>query len=151
MVGPFRMKTCTDCSSVKLLSEFYFKDKNHTLVQSYCKDCARKRSAKYYGRYGKQQHARRRRVYLEYLSRLDHIKAEGGCVDCGNKDPRVLDFDHVTGVKWKAVSEIARSGYAWKFVEDELRKCVIRCSNCHRIRTYESRKRKALDKHASTC
>ena len=58
-----------------------------------------------------------------------------GCVDCGIKDVRVLDFDHVRGHKLAnigALRNIAR-------LEAEAAKCEVRCANCHRIRTIERR------------
>jgi transposase len=65
------------------------------------------------------------------------LKERGGCVDCGTKDPRVLQFDHVDGAKVKDLGLLA-SGYA--SVEKllaEVAKCVIRCANCHDIITAE--------------
>src|SRR5439155_1449789 len=59
-----------------------------------------------------------------------------GCIDCGNKDPRVLDFDHVRGEKADCVSRLFR---APKRLTEELAKCEVRCSNCHRIKTWERR------------
>lgn len=70
-------------------------------------------------------------------------KLRQGCVDCGyNKHPAALDFDHVQGIKKFEVSKVARSLEALKA---EIAKCVVRCSNCHRIKTYEERQQ-AKDK-----
>ena len=57
------------------------------------------------------------------------------CVDCGESDMDVLDFDHVRGRKNGDVSILARSAIAWKRVAEEIAKCEIRCANCHRRRT----------------
>lgn len=59
------------------------------------------------------------------------------CIDCGEVDIRVLDFDH-TGehIKKANVSTLTSSGtYGLKTVIDEINKCVVRCSNCHRKKT----------------
>ena len=59
------------------------------------------------------------------------------CVDCGESDPIVLDFDH-RGDKRSAVSVMA----AWASVatlEQEIAKCEVRCANCHRRKTLAER------------
>lgn len=58
------------------------------------------------------------------------------CVDCGEDDIRVLDFDHLPGVAKRAsVVAMALDGLSWSAVAEEMGKC--RCANCHRRRTAE--------------
>ena len=59
--------------------------------------------------------------------------ATHACVDCGEDDPMVLDFDHVRGEKAFPISRACR--YTRQAVLDEIAKCEIRCSNCHRRKT----------------
>ena len=66
------------------------------------------------------------RYILEYL--LKHP-----CVDCGEKDVTVLEFDHVKN-KLKPVSSLIRAG-ATSLIEKEIEKCEVRCANCHRRKT----------------
>jgi len=61
------------------------------------------------------------------------------CMDCGVKyPPYVMDFDHrdpsqkVGGINW-----LITNG-TWEQVLAEIEKCDLVCSNCHRIRTWES-------------
>lgn len=58
------------------------------------------------------------------------------CVDCGEDDPVVLEFDHVNEQKsfniGRAVSGSHRS---WAKILAEIEKCEVRCANCHRKRT----------------
>ena len=61
------------------------------------------------------------------------------CKDCGTKDIRVLEFDHVRGEKRLAISEMTSHGYGIKSIKEEIRKCEVRCGNCHRIVTQERR------------
>lgn len=57
------------------------------------------------------------------------------CVDCGERDPVVLDFDHVSGVKrFNVAGEVYRSANLAK-IQAEVAKCDVRCSNCHRRKT----------------
>lgn len=62
------------------------------------------------------------------------------CIDCGNNDLRVLDFDHVRGNKIKAISRLVRDGANLERLKQEISKCEVRCANCHRIVTFERRK-----------
>jgi lysyl-tRNA synthetase class I len=55
-----------------------------------------------------------------------------------------MDFDHVRGVKHKNVAELINT-LSKKKIDEELAKCEIVCSNCHRIRTH-MRKVAKLDK-----
>ena len=60
------------------------------------------------------------------------------CVDCGETDPVVLDFDHKDNTnKINDVSTLISKGYSWNIIENEIKKCDIRCANCHRRRTAE--------------
>jgi len=65
-----------------------------------------------------------------------------GCVDCRVKDARVLEFDHVTGIKKNVknqrgagVGYMVRNGYKWSTIKREIEKCEVRCRNCHQIKT----------------
>ena len=57
------------------------------------------------------------------------------CVDCGEADPIVLDFDHVRGEKKANVKRMLAGTYSLKRVFDEIAKCDVRCANCHRRAT----------------
>ena len=61
------------------------------------------------------------------------------CVECGESDPRVLEFDHIRGRKYKSVSVLADGNYSLDKVKAEIRKCQVLCSNCHRKKTYKER------------
>ena len=68
----------------------------------------------------------------------DYLK-DKCCVDCGNTNPIVLEFDHIIGVKRKNVSEMITQAYSLKTIKEEISKCEIRCANCHRIVTHYRR------------
>ena len=58
------------------------------------------------------------------------------CVDCGEADPIILEFDHVAGKDFN-ISDATRKGVSIKKLKDEIAKCEVRCANCHRKKTYE--------------
>lgn len=80
---------------------------------------------------------RNRKILSDWLN---NIKSNSGCVDCHSSDWRVLDFDHV-GLKTFTFSKFVSSSKELKTNKDillrEIENCEIRCSNCHRIKTWE--------------
>lgn len=66
------------------------------------------------------------------------IKEDHPCSDCGNfYHFSQMDFDHVDGKKKHNIARIANSAVSIKTIKDELRKCELVCSNCHRLRTWK--------------
>ena len=61
-----------------------------------------------------------------------HYLSSRPCVDCGETDPVVLDFDHVRGVKRKNISRMLSSTHSLAAISAEIEKCDVRCANCHR-------------------
>lgn len=68
-----------------------------------------------------------RRRALDYLSTHP-------CVDCGETDVVVLEFDHIDR-KRKRATVFSLLEHSWEVVEKEIAKCAVRCANCHRRRT----------------
>ncbi len=67
---------------------------------------------------------------------LAEYKLERGCVDCGyNKHSVALQLDH-EGTKSVSIAD-ARSSIRRLQAEIELGQCVVRCANCHAIKTQE--------------
>jgi hypothetical protein len=79
--------------------------------------------------------ARNRRVREEVHTWVMAYLASHPCVDCGEADPVVLDFDHVRGVKEYSVWELVTSRYPLWRVKAEVAKCDVRCANDHRRAT----------------
>jgi AcrR family transcriptional regulator len=65
--------------------------------------------------------------------RVVEVLRAAGCTDCGEAEVVVLDFDHV-GEKTAIVSRLAVSAGAAR-LEREMAACVVRCGNCHRLKT----------------
>jgi len=75
---------------------------------------------------------RKRRERIVVLN--NYLKSHP-CVDCGEPDLIVLDFDHVRGEKVSEVARMFHSMYSMEKVFLEISKCDVVCSNCHRRRT----------------
>lgn len=64
------------------------------------------------------------------------------CVDCGESDPILLEFDHVKDKKVMNISDTIYNQWSIKRIQKEIDKCEVRCANCHRKVTHERRKQK---------
>ena len=134
------MKTCSTCKRDLLLIEFTNNRAKPDGKSSACRRCKSVQQAAWYRSHAavhmsnvaarsKIVMAATRKKVLSYL--LEHP-----CVDCGESDPIVLDFDHVRGRKIAHVSVlISNHRAAWSRVFEEIQKCVVRCANCHRRKT----------------
>jgi hypothetical protein len=88
-------------------------------------------------------------ILSDLRARINAYLTENPCIDCGEADPRCLDFDHVRGKKAKAISEMVKLSYRWPTILAEITKWEVRCANCHRKRTAERRQDKRLQKALS--
>ena len=79
---------------------------------------------------GRALKARRRRAKQHVLAYLRDRR----CVDCGEADPVVLEFDHVRG-KRADVSKLTHDGATVARLDDEIALCEVVCVCCHRKRT----------------
>jgi hypothetical protein len=73
----------------------------------------------------------------EHLAQyLKDLKEKNPCMDCKISYPYyMMDFDHVRGTKQANVAELINT-LSKKRLDEEIAKCEIVCSNCHRARTY---------------
>ena len=73
----------------------------------------------------------RRTIGRQYI--YDYLKSKY-CIDCGEDDPTVLEFDHINP-KEKEYNISNMAGKAKREIRSEIDKCIIVCSNCHKRRT----------------
>jgi len=58
------------------------------------------------------------------------------CIDCGETDPIVLEFDHRNpNEKKDAIAHMVSTLVPLASLEAEIGKCDVRCANCHRRKT----------------
>lgn len=74
------------------------------------------------------------------------------CSRCPENHPACLDFHHICGNKTKNVAKMVTEKLSMKTIMQEIAKCIVLCSNCHRKEhsVYENRleARTALSKRA---
>ena len=131
------MKRCPKCGFV--LANEAFSQRGAGKLCSYCKECQRAYCRKHYKNYARPHNERRyvnqKRQRIRNRRRAAEFLQTHPCVDCGESDIRVLEFDHVRGDKLCDVSLLVSNGSSWRRVEEEMAKCVVRCANCHRRKT----------------
>ncbi len=99
----------------------------------------KKFSAAHYEKYkdqyksrSKKRNRNQRKWGREFIQR---VKKNLPCVDCGESNPVVLEFDHVCGEKHHNISDMVNQSYCIDTIKKEIRKCEVRCANCHRKKT----------------
>lgn len=77
---------------------------------------------------------------------LDHFTSHP-CVDCGETDTAVLEFDHLPdkGAKIANVSNLVYRGASLQQLQNEIAKCEVVCANDHKRRT-DARRNKSRTK-----
>jgi len=132
------MKLCSKCKTKKPESDFNFKNKERGILHSYCKLCWSSYVSNHYIKHSTEykQRARKNTVQYRQQNRVKIIEylSVRKCVDCGESNIIVLDFDHRnSSTKKHSVSQMMDFG--WEAILEEIKKCDVRCSNCHRIKT----------------
>lgn len=79
--------------------------------------------------------------HFDYIRKLIwRHKKFVGCISCSEKDPVALDYDHrEKDEKILAVSVLLKNRVSVEVIKNEIRKCDVRCSNCHRKKTAKDR------------
>lgn len=82
----------------------------------------------------KNQKKRLKKLATETVNKIKNQP----CVDCKQTfNPWQMDFDHIKGKKLFNISEAAGNGtIKIETILEEVSKCEVVCSNCHRQRTY---------------
>lgn len=129
------MKRCPQCGEVKTLEEFAVGRRRKDGRQSTCKECKRDWDRKIYQR-NPQKYAERNAVHRKLLRKLvaQYLQTHQ-CVDCGESDIIVLEFDHIRDDKVCDISQMISRGASWTMILKEIAKCEVVCANDHRRRT----------------
>lgn len=146
-------KECVSCRELKDVDDFYRDTRNGDGVDNQCKECSKMsnkrwkennpaKAAKAIKRWRAKNKDKTKEYNRTYAARTKGVKmiwlhkylSEHPCVDCGETNTLVLVFDHVRGKKVDGVVQLAVSGRSMKKIEAEIKKCDVRCRNCHHTR-----------------
>jgi len=136
------MKQCTFCKQHKPLTEFNRNKSKSDGLQNKCRDCSHLKFKEYYSKNKKRQRIAISESKVKAKEKAYNFVVEyfknNPCVDCGNSDIRVLEFDHVEGFEKKnGVGVLIQRGNGLNVIREEISKCQVRCRNCHTIKTYD--------------
>lgn len=127
-------KICSKCRAEKTLEEFNRNSSKGDGRQSYCRICANKAVKIIYKEQGplrreKQKvwdRARKERAHMRIIEYLSNHP----CIDCGESDILVLQFDHIIPVRCRD-RVLGRNNITQAMFDEEITKCEVRCANCH--------------------
>lgn len=145
MLTLMRLKRCPRCEKYRFEKSFASRSAaKPDYKHSSCVDCGRAYRREHYRSnpdpYKGRARLRNSKSKCDARAAVfESLKDRFFCVDCGEKDPFVLDFDHVRGVKIAGISKMLQTGTSVQAVLDEVKKCDIRCANCHRRKTARER------------
>jgi len=86
----------------------------------------------WYNKHKKSEIAHVQRRKKETRKWLWKYKNELKCSKCLEHHPAIIDFHHREGKKEKGVAQMIIDGYSIERIKQELSKCDVLCSNCHR-------------------
>ena len=134
------MKRCSKCGIEKSEDDFSFKNVEKGILQCQCKQCHQEYTRSHYADNKSSYIDRAKKSSVKYRDELrqrirSYLK-DKCCLDCGESDPNVLDFDHRDQTqKESSISRMITRRLSWENILREMSKCDIRCANCHRRRT----------------
>lgn len=129
------MKLCKTCNTEKSLDDFAKKGNGR---QSMCRACRKVWFAEHYKNNKQYYFANRRKQSAVQRKRFYEFKATLKCSRCDESHPACLDFHHE--------DPSHKDGAIAKFIttprklQQELAKCIVLCSNCHRKHHWEERR-----------
>ncbi|RKZ88313.1 MAG: hypothetical protein DRQ39_02750 [Gammaproteobacteria bacterium] len=132
------MKKCSMCKLNKPFGEFNKHKRRKDGYQSQCKPCGRLRSRQRYKENSEhhKQIVQNNRIKFIQKSReyVWNWLKDHSCIDCGEDDIVVLEFDHQQD-KELSISRAIATGWSIPRIQKEIAKCEVRCANCHRRKT----------------
>ena len=123
-------RKCSKCGKTKALSSFQLaKRKGRTPTrEGVCKPCV-----------STKQHRNHKLKNLEAKQLVIDFLKNNPCIDCGEADVLCLEFDHIHNTKKFDISNAIITNKSILLIKKELKKCVVRCSSCHRRKTHIER------------
>lgn len=126
-------KKCVKCKIFKTVDNFNKSKNLRDGLQKYCIDCKKQIDLNYINKTREEIKSKARRRNKECKEWIDNIKKQLCCSKCGEKRHYLIEFHHldpklkintVTNLLWQKRKDKS-------IVEEEIKKCIPLCSNCH--------------------
>ena len=129
---------CSKCKNEYPFTLDYFGKHKVRGLDTYCKTCRKAiTKSNYYANKEKWNATTRRNKKLQ-RERINELKDSLLCLKCGENRNHLLDFHHIDpNQKDFQISQGER--YGWEKIKQEIDKCIILCSNCHRDFHYQEK------------
>jgi len=131
------VKVCSKCGLPQPLDSFSIRNRSRGTWHPTCKSCQNEYVRRHYqthrSAYIEKARTRNERQRRANEAFLVQYYSSHPCVDCGESDVVVLEFDHLRD-KEANISALLR-GYSLEALKREIAKCDVVCANCHRRRT----------------
>ena len=132
-------KICSRCKLAKYVDQYNKKSSSKDGLSTYCKDCNKEKLKEHYNSNKDYYHNKSKDYSKKLQNWLEDYKKDFKCLKCGEHRHWVLDFHHrEPSQKENTVSTMLRTSSRQKILE-EIEKCDILCSNCHRDLHYQER------------
>lgn len=128
-------KRCVHCKKMKDEQEFSWSNKSKGVRNKRCKECQKVFSKNHYNKNKEVYLNTQRKIRDRNQEFVCNYLKDKCCVDCGEDDIVVLQFDHIDPTKKEryedTISHAMRDKWGIERIKKEMKKCEIRCANCH--------------------
>ena len=134
-------KVCTDCRLSLSLDQFSKNNQKKDGLNYRCKTCQKVYFKKHYQnnkQYYIDKAAKQNEKFLAIIEKEKQERLKNGCSVCGIYHPAILDFHHLDPNSKDFSIAKSRTKSQKRFIR-ELDKCVVLCSNCHRVLHWRER------------
>ena len=157
-------KKCKTCEIDKEIIEFQIRDRKLNTYRTQCKLCynlerkeKRENNIKHFSEINKKSYEKNKETRIDKVityrknnkdkvkiwSKTNRVKTQNNwlgwkstlkCSVCGENNPYCLEFHHINPIEKEGL--ISKMKFSKKKLEEELKKCIILCGNCHRKHHY---------------
>ena len=133
------MKICSKCKINKDLTEFNKNNSKKDKLQLYCKSCKKIEDNKYCNKNKVLIKENNKIKYSKNLILINELRELLGnkCIKCNENRLHLLDFHHLDPKEktYNVTQIISYYGFGKNAIfkaKEEIKKCILLCSNCHR-------------------
>lgn len=131
------MKRCSKCKELKPISEFAVNKTKKDGHASDCKACRKLYRDKHYQEHKDYYKTKVAEYKKKKAAEFEEYKGTLKCEICGESRPWCLDFHHINPLEKE--NEVVNLIESPRKLKEEIKKCIVLCSNCHRDLHYKNK------------